>query len=266
MPGVNPSIVREGLRSMRHLLHARMNPTEPTDAMILGTLTHALVFEPLRFAEIAAVFDGDGSKATKAWKEHKASVAPRIPVHPDDLAEIQAMADAVADDPRCSAMVGLKGITEACMTWADAETSVACKSRLDRYIPKGDKPAVILEFKTAFDGSPKGVQRAAESNGWDIAAAMRVDGHKASEGTEVEYWWIVVEKSAPYIVTPYRADAGILAVGRAKYRSVLEKYAACEKSGIWPGYAPPGRGLVLEPSTWAVRDWQVEYETSMENA
>lgn len=261
LDAINPSLVSHGLRSMRHMLYAKENPTPPTEAMILGTLTHMLVFEAGRFAETVSVF-ADGSKLTKAWKEHKAAseAAGRIPLHADDLDEIQAMADAVADTPNCAAMVGMKGITEACLTWAD-ETGVACKSRLDRYIPDGN---VVLEFKTARDGSPDGVVRATREYGWDIAAAMRIDGITKAIGKRPEYWWIVVEKEPPYVVTPYRCDEGMEALGRAKYRPVLEKWAACVKAGRFPGYADKG-GLVLSPATWELMKYEVEYTTGGES-
>jgi hypothetical protein len=265
LDAINPSLVSHGLRSMRHMLYAKENPTPPTRDMILGTVAHSMVFEPLRYIQTVRVFEGKqtkNTKATKAWKNFVAEcqAANVIPLELDELAEVQEWADAVADTPHCAAMVGMKGITEACLTWTD-ETGLACKSRLDRYIPDGN---VVLEFKTARDGSPDGVVRAARDYGWDIAAAMRIDGITKAIGKRSEYWWIVVEKEPPYVVTPYRCDEGMEALGRAKYRPVLEKWAACVKAGRFPGYADKG-GLVLSPATWELMKFEVEYTNGGES-
>ena len=272
LDAINPSLVTYGDQlSMLHMLYEKEDSSPPTEAMVIGTLTHMMVFEAGRFAETVSVF-ADGSKLTKAWKEHKATAeaAGKIPLHADDLEEIQEMADAVADSRTCSAMVGMKGITEACLTWTDEESGVACKSRLDRYIPDGN---VVLEFKTAVRGSPRALRRVIRENGWDIAAAMRVDAITKITGKCLEYWWIVVEKKPPKdkdakvrrpVVTPYRCDAGYLALGRAKYKPVLAKWAQCLKTGYYPAYAEKG-GLLLTPDAWELKQFEVEYTNGGES-
>ena len=254
---MNPSLLKVvANQSPRHALYAKNNPKDPTDDMVMGTLAHMLIFEPGRFAETVARFDGDGSKLTKAWREFRdaAEAGGKIPLHPTDEDEVQAWADAVAAHEKCAALIGLKGTTELTVVWNDPTTGVVCKSRIDRLI-EGETP-IVLEFKTAADGSPAALQRVATRHGWDIAAAMRIDAIKQLTGKRADYWFIVVEKSAPYVVTPYRCGADLEELGRVKYTKALTDWRACLQSGVYRGYSVGG--LELNAPLWELRAYEVE--------
>ncbi|MNS90853.1 hypothetical protein D3C72_1249210 [compost metagenome] len=48
--------------------------------------------------------------------------------------------------------------------------------------------------------------------------------------------FIAVEKKFPYAVGVYVLDNESNEHGRAKYRASLDMFAACERSGVFPGY------------------------------
>ena len=78
-PGLNASIIKHGLGeggSLAAMRWAMDNPKEPTDAMDLGTLLHALVLEPDTFPDRVAIWDGD--KRGKAYAEFEAANAGEI--------------------------------------------------------------------------------------------------------------------------------------------------------------------------------------------
>ena len=56
-------------KSPAHYQYYIKNPIEPTPAMEFGTAAHTMVLEPETFKDRYAVFSGEGTRASKEYKE-----------------------------------------------------------------------------------------------------------------------------------------------------------------------------------------------------
>lgn len=254
LDAVNPSILRTVSNdSLFHALYELKNPKQPTPDMIKGTIAHLLLFEPGRFAEFVYRFDTGESKNTKAWRTflEECEAKNKIPLHADDEDEIQAWVEAVGNSKKCSALIKLEGTAEASLLWTDEATGLACKTRLDKYVPR-DIP-LILEFKTATSLDEHTLQNQAINHGWDIAAAMRIDGHVTEYKVRPEYWFIVVEKKPPYTVIAYKCFQCLETYGRYRYRKAITAYAEAKRTGHWPSYSATG-AMELRAPIWALKE------------
>jgi hypothetical protein len=69
------------------------------------------------------------------------------------------------------------------------------------------------------------------------------------------FFYIAVEKTPPYAVCVYEVKKSMLSHGWNWFQRLLGVYAACKRTGVWPGY---GAGLVpMEKPDW-VQDEEIE--------
>ena len=131
---------------------------------------------------------------------------------------------------------------------------------------------VVVDLKTTDDASLEGFAKSIANWRYDVQHPYYLDGLKEAirqgnctppvDGTaELSAYWIdeetgvlcrcrpdfwrgnpnnfvfiAVEKKPPYAVGVYVLDSESVDAGRAVYRADLNTYAACQKSGEWPGY------------------------------
>lgn len=221
---------------LRHQLTAP--PEEPTDAMILGTLIDAALLEPARFHELVAVGPDGATRATKAWKDWAATQpANKILLKPAEAEEAEAtlngMAAALREHPAASALLDAAGDSQVSMLWRDEESGLLCKGRIDR-LPTDHQ--VVIDLKTCRSASPWAFAKAVVDYGYDVQAAMYLDGYAACTGDNSrQFVWVCVENTAPYAVAVYSAEDFIEA-GRRLYRRALSQIVHGRKTGQWPGF------------------------------
>jgi hypothetical protein len=58
-----------------------------------------------------------------------------------------------------------------------------------------------------------------------------------------------VESDWPHVAAPYMLDDDVLEAARRENRRLLNRYAECKRTGIWPGY-PAGIQQISLPK-WA---------------
>ena len=56
-----------------------------------------------------------------------------------------------------------------------------------------------------------------------------------------EYWFVIVEKEPPYLVSVATFDNDALAWGRIANRKACERFAISAAANDWPGYREPGQ-------------------------
>ena len=74
---------------------------------------------------------------------------------------------------------------------------------------------------------------------------------KAVTGKSVDFFFIAVEKTAPYTTACYKASQEMIEVGRAKYRGGLELLKWCQENKLYPGYQPNGEVETIDLPRWA---------------
>lgn len=213
----------------------RPPPAEPTPAMKNGTLVHCAIFEP-EAVELRYVVKPDGmnfsTKEGKAWKESQT----REIVDGSQLAAARAQAAAVRRLPDVAALLS-DGMGEASAFWIDDETGELCKCRPDWTSPVGGDGVILVDGKTCQDASPDGFARAICNFDYWLQAAWYSDGFTAATGLKVHgFVFAAVESAWPHAAAAYMLGDDVLDKARAENRRLLNLYADCKRTGVWPGY------------------------------
>jgi exodeoxyribonuclease VIII len=131
--------------------------------------------------------------------------------------------------------------------WIDA-FGVACKLRADILnIPD----RIIVDYKSTKDASKRAFKRDIFYRGYDIQAAMYLDGVKKILNTEdfINYLWIAQEKTPPYGVAVYRADTELIEQAFDKINKAKPLLKECLKTGKWQGYEDKVQNIM--PYGWS---------------
>ena len=106
------------------------------------------------------------------------------------------------------------GVAEQVNIWNDPDTKTPCKGKADYWNKDRN---ILVDIKTTQDSSPEGFRKSAYKYGYDRQASFYLDGF----GVE-QFWFIVIEKSAPYNMAIYNCSEEFLEEGRAKYKHLLD--------------------------------------------
>lgn len=248
------------MRSPAHYQQYVSNPPSPTPAMEFGTAAHTAILEPDRFGQtyvVAPKFDRrtkEGKAQAEAWE---AANTGKTALTADQMDAIQKM---VANIKAHNGAAGLlaNGLAEMSGFWIDQETGIECKCRPD-FLSMGGSPfdgnidriAGIVDVKTCTDASADGFARSIATLGYDVQAAFYQDGLKALTGRTIPFYFVAVEKDAPYAVACYKASDEVIEIGRAKYRAALQLLKWCRDNDQWPGYQPNGEIEEINLPRWA---------------
>lgn len=256
------SRLKKALTSWAHFHHAETEPSEDTAALFIGRAAHLACFEPERFAKdylIVPKIDG----RTKEGKAARAELDldPRPKLNAAEAAEIAAWTRAVMDHPVAGKIVRLPAKTEVSVAWVDERTGIECKGRIDRLAPR-KSGYLIVDLKTAQSAAPRQFAADAIKYGYDLQAAQYVDGLRAATGAEeIGFLWIVVEKTAPYVVEVYSAtdpdtSPDFMTNGRYRRDRLMAELVKCLATGIYPGYSDGSKPVPLRVPAYAIEDTQ----------
>lgn len=120
--------------------------------------------------------------------------------------------------------------------WTDPETGVKLKTRPD--ICKRKKN-VVVNLKTTLDGSPQAFSKDLNKYDYPLQASIEIRGCLASGAMESidKYFWLVVEKVAPFNATIYEFAERDIAACSDNLDFILHKISKAEKQNVWPGYS-----------------------------
>lgn len=234
-------------KSPAHFLEAWHNPPEQTPAMLLGSALHCLALEPEKF-EARYVTAPACDRRTKAgrelWEEFETRAGGRAVLTPEQFAAANAMAGALLESTTAAKMLSLCQHREHTIHWTDPLTDLPCKGVIDAWGDNG----FVLDIKTTDDAG-KSFSRTVANYMYHGQAAFYLDGLNTNGHEARQFFFIVVEKSAPYGVRTYMCDWEMMAAGRALYQRLLERHAECLAAGEWPGY--PDEVVNLSLPAWA---------------
>lgn len=120
--------------------------------------------------------------------------------------------------------------------WTDEETGLKCKARPD--VCKLNKN-VIVDVKTADDGSPEAFSKSLANHDYPFQACMQIDGCISSGlmSKVDKYFWLVVEKNIPYSATIYEFSEDDIRYCMDEYRYVKGIVKKALKQDKYPGYS-----------------------------
>ena len=241
--------------------HEQDNPVHKRDFDI-GTATHLLVLEPELFARRVVLLDYDDYKSKaaqtariEAWR---AGVTPLI--NPDAQL-VRDMRDAVRAHPIAGqAFTG--GLTERSLFWFDEEYRVWCRTRPD-WLPEHGR--YLVDLKTAMSSDPAEFMTAAADLGYYMQAAWYLDGVAAATPMRPKkFFFAVVSKKPPHLVTIHEVSEEALYWGRLQNRYARGVFAWCQRNKKWPGYTTridaPDTAFPLNLPAWHVRRLQDRFD------
>lgn len=165
---------------------------------------------------------------------------------------VYAMAEQVEKNDLAKALI-VSGIPEMTLAAKDPVTGVWIRSKPD-ILP--DTKDIIPDIKTAISAHPDDFEKAATKFGYFQSAAHYMDIiellYGEAVGVKRRFVLIVVESTPPHLVQIYHLDDEAIQMGRMLNRKALNTFAACLRTGIWPGYSEPDQPiLTLHMTAWA---------------
>ena len=124
--------------------------------------------------------------------------------------------------------------------WIDKETGLQMKCRPD--IVKKDRTGgnhnTVINMKTMLDASPNAFAMKVVEYDWPLQACVEIEGVLQSGLLDQvdHYFWLALEKDAPFNVQLYEFNASDLEVLRDEYHYLLNNIKKCKDADVWPGY------------------------------
>lgn len=214
-------------------------PSEDTDAMLLGRAAHHLLLGEADFQKHFIIrpdeYTSWSTKDSKKWRVARWEEDFDVLI-PSQIDAIRGMARGLYANPMVRAGI-LNGLIEHTMIAQDPETGIFIKIRPDA-IPtdSGD----YSDLKTCVDITDAGLEKAIGRDGLFMQGAMvryvcRLLGLPFNSFTLV-----FVEKTAPYCVQVRTLIDSDLDLGQDAMRICLDLYAQHTAQSFWPG--PGGDG------------------------
>jgi hypothetical protein len=209
--------------------HYQYDRTHPkfSDAFTLGTAAHSLILED--DTSSIEIVEAD-NWLTKAAKEAKsgALAAGRQPLLSKEWAQVKAMRDAVMAHKQARELfTGHKA--EESVFWKEDSLTLKCR-------PDAWKPGQLVDLKTTVNADPREFGKTAHNFGYHQSAAHYIDGVKAATGEELPFTFVLVEKTAPYLVSVVELDWEAIELGRALNDRAKRIFRECVTTNNWPGY------------------------------
>jgi hypothetical protein len=248
-PALSSTGARLLLEAPARFDHNRRHPRPDTKSFDVGTAAHSKVLgvgsEVVAYPDDVLAVNGAASTAAAKAFAADARALGQTPVKAADARAVDAMAEAVLRHPVARQLLEAEGASEVSAFAIDPITGVEVRARIDRLT--ADRSAMI-DLKTTDDASRDGFAKTVAKYRYDVQDAWYEDVLAIIEGSAPRMQFVVVEKSAPYLVAVHSLSDEFAEIGRhgaAKARAI---YAACLEHDAWPGY--PAEQAELMPPFW----------------
>ena len=208
-----------------------------TDAMHLGSLVHAMLFEPdelKQFKTIPVEFlSSDGKATTKAAKQFIDDYADKTVVPLSTYETAERVRDSLLASQFGQWLKVKDAKKELSIQWTDEETGLDMRCRVDLLIPS-PSGLFVGDLKTTQDASPKGFRYSCKDYGYWMQYAFYLDGIQAATGVRPQEWYFVAAATKPpYEVCFHHFDVPTKAMAVERYRECLHDFADAKASGEW---------------------------------
>ena len=209
--------------------HYQWDKTHPknSDTFTLGTAAHSWILEDDISSIVVVTADNWLSKAAKELKASALSEGKQ-PLLSKEWTQVSAMRDAVMSHPVARELfTGHKA--EQSVFWEEDGLALKCR-------PDAWKPGQLVDLKTTINADPREFGKTAYNFGYHQSAAHYIDGVLAATGERLPFTFVLVEKTAPYLVSVVRLDDEAIDMGRQLNDRAKHIYTECTTTGNWPGY------------------------------
>lgn len=281
LPGLSSTGAKKILKSAAHYKDYIENPSETKKSFDVGSAAHTKILGV--GADIAIYPDGDGpekfefegemlsnvlaangavsTKAAKAFEKH-ARDSGLIPVKRVTGRVVNLMAESVLRDPRARRI--LEGSAREVSAFAiDPETDLDLRGRFDVL---GERAGDVKS--TSGSASETGFELDAFRYGYDVQFAHYQYIHELITGSEIPYFFIVVESTRPYLTGFHTLGLEEAAAARDKARLARTRLARALATNQWPGYENRSGGPIgtLRAPAFSVAEYQALMESEQEAA
>lgn len=237
--GLSQSSLKIFSKSAAHYLASTEEQAEPTDAMILGSVFHAMMLQPDEAKNLYAVklkMDGR-SKEGRAYNENFAiENAGKFVINVEQEAQLKDMCKSILAHPKASQLLADSDYKELPVfgTYPTPYGDVRLKGLIDAY---DSKNGFVNDIKTCEDASPEGFRKAIWDRRYDFQD-VQYSWLLENAGKPVnQFNFICVEKKPPYAVAVYSINADSLLKSAGRWEDLVIEFGACTSSGIWKAYS-----------------------------
>jgi exodeoxyribonuclease VIII len=236
------SLLKTIADSPSHFIAALEDDREESDALLIGSAIHCLVFEPFAFADRFAVWEASaGQRRGKAWEDFRvsASASGQRVLREADLEDARRVADAVRGHRAVQTLLTQDAapIVERRIHWTetDAEGTVWHFAGTPDCLIGG----LLIDLKTTVSAKPSRFGTQAASLCYHGQLAHYGAGIEALTGASVRgSYLIAAEKRPPYDVAVFEVLPDDLRLGLSARAEMLSTLARCQASDEWPGRVP----------------------------
>lgn len=232
-------------KSPQHFVEYRLTKSEPTPALLFGSLVDILILTPDEYDRKYSIMPPDLKKPTSAQvNAAKPSPATLIQIEKYnawteenkgktwisqgdyDLASF--LAKKTNDNEKAKELLSRVVRTQDKVSWTHKETGLPLVGYKDF---TGD--TFIGDLKTSNDGSPDGFQSAAFKFGYHIQTGTYLDAEKTLSGKFPDFFFLVVETVAPYNISVYKASSDFIKLGKQQFEDLMMQVKYCMDNNLW---------------------------------
>lgn len=229
----------------------RLPPKKPTDDMKLGNILHCRLLEPHLFTERYATmpaFNLDPENLTKKGKRststntdyYEAKVAEWIDknkgrefVDEETIAQVDFMIQAIYRHDQTFDLLSACNVHDNEMEIFAEYRGVKIRGKLDAI---NHNKTRIIDLKKTQSAEPEQFGKSVIDYGYDVQLAMYLTLVERSMGVTLspeDYYFILVEDTAPYRVGVQHGTEEMLSLGQAKLIDYLEEYKHRTETNDW---------------------------------
>lgn len=272
--GISSSVLKEAARSLAHCYARYFDPArekKTTPAMDFGTCVHTMVLEPLSQHQVFAVVPEGMDRRSKEGKAFFADIedAGLIALKQTDFEKIEKITKSVFSNTKAKELINHDlSIIEQSFFVDCSLHGLKLKARPDIFIPpcKDFPSGAICDLKTTLDASQGGFERSAYNLGYHIQAGWYAYViSSALKLNEIpDFYFISVEKEAPYACTVFKASKYFIYSGIKKAIALYDEVAIAIRDDYWPAYTEKGEVADLDLPRYAEESYEDGIEVSYE--
>ena len=254
--GVSSTDLKHIAKSPAHFRYWKDNPQEDTPSLLFGRATHKYILEKDDFFKefaIAPVIDRRTKAGKEAWEKFQEENEGKDVISSDDFEKIKEMHKVLYETRFVNQL--LSGKKELSFFLRDEETGVTMKCRPDCLTEIGDAK-FLIDYKTTENADTDEFVKQAIKLMYDMQLAYYKNILDKITGNNYTVIFMAQEKNPPYCVNVMEANEYFMQSGKEMYRTMLDIYAECEKTGNWYGYVEDGINALGLPN-WLMKQYEI---------
>lgn len=239
-------------KSPLHFKRKQELKSEPTPALMLGTLAHKLILEPDDFKNeflIEPVCDKRTKEGKALYAELLANLGDKTLVSQEQFNTASNIAKSVLELDIAKVFLS-DGLAEQ-VYFGEIE-GVAVRARPDFY---NEKLGAIIDLKTTSDASPSGFSKSVANFNYHVQNAFYAEILRQNDKPVNHFLFIAVETKAPHFVGFYELDGDAVDLGVRRYTELLNLYKFCRERNEWWGYAKKDGDEIKAVQTLSLPKW-----------